>query len=79
MPVWSSQKLSIEIVPNFQSYNPVPSDAMLFLQSGRCECNWNNTTFDSLYNKALATADPSAQNAVWAQLQEMVNKEVPER
>lgn len=65
------------IVPNFQSYQPVPSDLMLFLQSGRCECNWNSAEFDGLYAKALATPDPEGQKAVWAELQELVNREVP--
>jgi peptide/nickel transport system substrate-binding protein len=65
------------IVPNFQSYEPDAADEFLFLQSGRCECNWNSDQFDSLYNKALATADTAARNAIWHQLQEMVNKEVP--
>lgn len=65
------------IVPNFQSYQAVPSDLMLFLQSGRCECNWNSTEFDRLYEEALSTGDIVAQNELWAELQELVNREVP--
>lgn len=65
------------IVPNFQSYQPVPSDLMLFLQSGRCECNWNSAEFDGLYTKALSVADDNERGAVWAQAQELVNQEVP--
>lgn len=65
------------IVPNFQSYQPVPSDLLLFLQSGRCECNWNSTAFDDLFTQALATAELADQKAVWAQAQELVNEEVP--
>jgi peptide/nickel transport system substrate-binding protein len=65
------------IVPNFQSYEPDAADEFLFLQSGRCECNWNNARFDSLYRKALATAGDAARNKIWHQLQELVNKQAP--
>jgi peptide/nickel transport system substrate-binding protein len=65
------------IVPNFQSYEPDAADEFLFVQSGRCECNWNNAQFDSLYKQALATADPAARTKVWQQVQELVNKQVP--
>lgn len=64
------------IVPNFQSYQPVPSDLFQFLRSGRCECNWNNAQFDKLYNKALATPDAD-RNGVWAKMQELENKDMP--
>lgn len=64
------------IIPNFQSYQPVPSDLFQFLRNGRCECNWNNDEFDSLYDEALAATDED-RNEVWAQMQELVNQDVP--
>jgi peptide/nickel transport system substrate-binding protein len=64
------------IIPNFQSYQPVPSDLFQFLRNGRCECNWNNAQFDALYDKALGT-DDAGRNAVWAKMQELVNTDVP--
>ncbi|WP_165960718.1 ABC transporter substrate-binding protein [Actinocrispum wychmicini] len=65
------------IVPNFQSFQPNAADLLLFVLSGRCECNWNNKQVDDLYNRALGTADPQGQKAVWGQVQELVNKEAP--
>jgi peptide/nickel transport system substrate-binding protein len=65
------------IVPNFQSYLPQPSDAFLFLQGGRCECNWNSDEFDAGYKSAVGTADEAERTAKWQDLQTMVNQEVP--
>lgn len=65
------------IVPNFQSYLPQPSDALLFLQSGRCECNWNSEEFDAGYKAAVATADAADRDETWKQLQTMGNAAVP--
>ncbi|MBV0896217.1 ABC transporter substrate-binding protein [Microbacterium sp. NC79] len=65
------------VVPNFQSYQAVPSDLFLFLQSGRCECNWNSTEFDDLYASAITTGDVAEQNKAWAKVQELMNQEVP--
>lgn len=65
------------VIPNFQSYQPVPSDLFQFLRKDRCECNWNNPKFDALYNEALATEDKAERNKIWAQMQELVNQEVP--
>jgi peptide/nickel transport system substrate-binding protein len=64
-------------VPNFQSYVPNAADEFLFIRTGRCECNWNNSQFDELYNQALGTADPAARKALWGKLQELVNEQVP--
>jgi peptide/nickel transport system substrate-binding protein len=72
----AGKKFPNMIIPNFQSYQPVPSDLFQFLRNGRCECNWNNAQFDSLYDKALAT-DDAGRNAVWAKMQELVNTDVP--
>ncbi len=65
------------IVPNFQSYEPDAADEFLFLRTNRCECNWNNSQFDQVYNQALGTADPAARTALWGQLQTMVNQQAP--
>ena len=72
----AGKKFPNMIIPNFQSYQPVPSDLFQFLRNGRCECNWNNAEFDSLYNKALATPDAD-RDQVWAQMQKLVNTDVP--
>jgi peptide/nickel transport system substrate-binding protein len=65
------------IVPNFQSFPSDAADELLFLLKGRCECNWNNANFDGLYAKALATADPVQQKAIWGQAQELINQQAP--
>ncbi|GII65300.1 ABC transporter substrate-binding protein [Sphaerisporangium krabiense] len=65
------------IIPNFQSFPADPANEFLFLLKGRCECNWNNAGFDALYEKALATADDAERRAIWHQMQEIVNRQVP--
>jgi peptide/nickel transport system substrate-binding protein len=65
------------IIPNFQSYQPVPSDLFQFVRTGRCECNWNNSAFEADYASALATPAGEEQNAIWAKMQELVNQQVP--
>ncbi|MDQ1736041.1 MAG: peptide/nickel transport system substrate-binding protein [Pseudonocardiales bacterium] len=65
------------IIPNFQSYTSDASDEFQFMLHGRCECNWNNDQFDALYKNALATADPTAQKALWQKAQELINQQAP--
>jgi peptide/nickel transport system substrate-binding protein len=65
------------IIPNFQSYSADASDEFQFVLKGRCECNWNNAQFDSLYTQALATPDPAAQKATWGKAEELINQQAP--
>jgi peptide/nickel transport system substrate-binding protein len=63
------------IVPNANS-GPVEA-AYNFYLPGRCECNWSPPEFNTLYTKALQTADPKKRNLVWHQVQGVENREVP--
>ncbi len=65
------------VVPNFQSYTAAASEEFQFMLSGRCECNWNNTQYDQLYNQALSTADDAKRKQIWGQLQELINQQAP--
>ncbi|WP_239405646.1 ABC transporter substrate-binding protein, partial [Frankia sp. Cj3] len=66
-----------KIIPNFQSYPADPAEELSFLLTGRCECNWNNAAFDTLYGNALATVDPAQRQQAWQRVQELVNEQVP--
>lgn len=65
------------VVPNYQSVPSSPAFSMNFLLSGRCECNWNNTAYDSAFASAIATTDVTAQKASWNAAQKLENQEVP--
>ncbi|MDQ1571401.1 MAG: peptide/nickel transport system substrate-binding protein [Actinomycetota bacterium] len=65
------------IISNYQSVPSNPAFSMNFLLGGRCECNWNNSQYDSDFNKAVATIDPKAQLALWNAAEKLENSEVP--
>ena len=65
------------IVPNFQSYTSAPEDELQFLLKGRCECNWNNASFDAAYATAISTADPAQQKVAWGKAQALINQQAP--
>jgi peptide/nickel transport system substrate-binding protein len=65
------------LIPNFQSFPSNPASQLSFLLKGRCECNWVDPAFETAYTDALATADPTAQQALWDKTQEEINQEVP--
>lgn len=65
------------IVPNFQSTPVEAGYSLNFLLKGRCECNWKDPAFTAAYNKALAEPDATARKAAWADVQKIVNEQVP--
>jgi peptide/nickel transport system substrate-binding protein len=65
------------IVANGLSLQPNPVLGLSFATSGKCECNWNNKQFDSLYLKALGLADAGKRQKVLDQMQTMFSQQVP--
>ncbi len=65
------------IVPNFQSTPVEPAFSINFLLKGRCECNWDDANFAAAYNKALAEPDADKRKSDWADVQKIVNEQVP--
>jgi peptide/nickel transport system substrate-binding protein len=65
------------LLPNYQSVPSEPGFSMNFLLSGRAESNWNNTTFDALYKKAIGTLDKKARKAVWCDALKLENAQLP--
>jgi peptide/nickel transport system substrate-binding protein len=65
------------IVPNFQSTPVEPAFSINFLLKGRCECNWDDAQFATAYTKAVGEPDADARKADWADVQKIVNEQVP--
>ena len=62
------------IVANFLSLQPNPVLTLAFPTSGKCECNWNNATYDGLLSKAFGS---TARQAIVNQMQTMVSTQAP--
>lgn len=65
------------IVPNFQSTPVEPAFSINFLLKGRCECNWDDAQFASAYTTAVGEADEAKRHQDWAEVQKIVNEQVP--
>jgi peptide/nickel transport system substrate-binding protein len=65
------------IVANFLSLQPNPVLGLSFATSHKCECNWNNPSYDALYFKALAAGDPAARQKIVDQMQAMFSQQAP--
>lgn len=65
------------IVPNFQSTPVEPAFSINFLLKGRCECNWDDAQFASAYTTAIGEADEAKRHQDWAEVQKIVNEQVP--
>ncbi|HET8589718.1 MAG TPA: ABC transporter substrate-binding protein [Nakamurella sp.] len=65
------------IVPNFQSTPVEPAFSINFLLKGRCECNWDDQQFADAYTAAIAEPDADKRKAAWADVQKIVNEQVP--
>ncbi|WP_029138180.1 ABC transporter substrate-binding protein [Nakamurella lactea] len=65
------------VVPNFQSTPLEPAYSINFLLKGRCECNWDNPDFEKAYAAAVAEPDADARKQKWAEVQKIVNEQVP--
>ena len=65
------------IVPNYFSLQYEPAYSMYFLKSGGFESNWNNTDYDALYDKAIATVNPKARAKIWCEGMKLENAQLP--
>ena len=65
------------VVPNFQSVPPEPAFSLNYLFTSRCNCNWVSTEFNRLFAKAQSTADATARNAIWQEIQALISDQVP--
>jgi peptide/nickel transport system substrate-binding protein len=65
------------LVPNIYSLQPEPAYAMSQMKSGGSESNWNNPTYDALYDKAISILDPVKRKAAWCEGLKMENSQVP--
>jgi peptide/nickel transport system substrate-binding protein len=73
------------IVADFLSLQPNPALGLSFATAGKCECNWNmassssaGDTYNTYYQtllKVYGTTDPTAQQQLYDQLQELFQKE----
>jgi peptide/nickel transport system substrate-binding protein len=62
------------IVANFLSLQPNPVLTLSFPTAGKCECNWNNATYDALLAKAFGSTN---RQAILNQMQQMVASQAP--
>jgi peptide/nickel transport system substrate-binding protein len=74
---WAGKTYPGLLVPNYQSVPGEPAFSMNFLLSGRAEDNWNNTTYDNLYAKAVGTSSPKARKAVFCSAMKLENQQLP--
>lgn len=65
------------IVPNFQSTPEEPGFSLNFFLPGRCECNWNNATYASVFKSAIGSRNVAGRAKDWDRLQAMINQQVP--
>lgn len=65
------------IIANYLSLPAIPSYQLSFLSDGVCECNASLPDWRALSARAVATADPDARKAVYAQMQQIQNRTVP--
>jgi peptide/nickel transport system substrate-binding protein len=65
------------LVPNYFSLQYEPAYSMYFLKSGGFESNWNNTAYDALYDKAIATVDPKVRAKIWCEGMKLENAQLP--
>ena len=73
----AGKKFPNMMVMNFLSLPPVPAFDLQFFTSGTCECNWNNSQYDSLMQQTLAATSDQARKSAEAQMQQLFNQQVP--
>jgi len=66
------------IVPNFQSTPTEPAFSLNYFQPGRCQCNWDNAEYKAAYKKAIGEPDEAKRKEYWAEVQKVINQDVPE-
>jgi peptide/nickel transport system substrate-binding protein len=66
------------IVPNFQSTPTEPAFSLNYFQPGRCQCNWDNADYQEAYRNAIGEPDEAKRKEYWAQVQTVINQDVPE-
>lgn len=62
------------IVANFLTLQPNPVLTLSFPTSGKCECNWNNATYDGLLSKAFGATN---RTAILNKMQAMMSSQAP--
>jgi peptide/nickel transport system substrate-binding protein len=65
------------IIANYFSMPPNPTYALKQGQFGSCECNWKNTTFESLALKAPGVVDKPARQKVYDTMQQIFSSYAP--
>jgi peptide/nickel transport system substrate-binding protein len=65
------------IIGNYFSMPPNPTYALKQGQFGSCECNWKNSTFESLAKKAPGVVDLAARQTVYDQMQSIFSQAAP--
>jgi peptide/nickel transport system substrate-binding protein len=83
IPTWlarfnpAGKKFPYTIVGDFWSTPPDPIAALGQAVSGSCNCNWNNTQYDNLLRKAMATIDPAKRQKIFDQMQVLFAQQLP--
>lgn len=64
------------IVANFWNLQPTAAYALRWYAGG-CECNWSNAKYNDLLQLALQAGSDADRNAIYGQMQQVINQEVP--
>jgi peptide/nickel transport system substrate-binding protein len=65
------------IIANYFSMPANPSYAFSQSQFGTCECNWNDSAFESLAKQAVGIADTAKRQKVYDQMQTIFSQQAP--
>lgn len=65
------------IIANYLSLPTVPIYALNFVTEGVCECNAALPGWNALAKRAVATGDEAERNAIYSEMQQLQNREVP--
>jgi peptide/nickel transport system substrate-binding protein len=73
----AGKKYPNTIIANYFSMPPNPTYALKQGQFGSCECNWKNTTFESLALKAPGIVDLKERQKVYDTMQQIFSSYAP--
>jgi peptide/nickel transport system substrate-binding protein len=65
------------VVPNIFSLQPDPAYSMYYMKSGGNESNWNNSQYDTYFDKAITVLKPAARKAAWCEGLKLENSQTP--
>lgn len=65
------------VVPNIFSLQPDPAYSMYYMKSGGNESNWNNSQYDTLFDKAITILKPAARKDAWCEGLKLENSQTP--